>query len=165
MTIATSSDVFFDQLRDLKSATEQTIQTMPDLIGWADHARLREAFDAYHAETSRHLQEILAIFEAHSKDPGKDQCKAVAGLIEGGNAHIEMAGDGMVRNLLLIAHTNRLGHYLRAAAEFTLGMARKCSLTAETDVIARMLARHQDFTGWLAEVAAEAFEVEIGGIR
>jgi ferritin-like metal-binding protein YciE len=165
MTIATSIDVFFDQLKDLKSATEQTTGTLPELIGWASHAKLRAAFQAYREETTRHLQEILAIFDAHSKDPGDDLCKAVAGLIEGGNAHIEMAGDTVVRDLLLIAHTNRLGHYLRAAAEFSLGIARKCALTAETDAIARMLARHQDFTECLSEVAAERFEVEIGGVR
>ncbi|MEK7954353.1 DUF892 family protein [Luteolibacter soli] len=163
--VSTSIDVFFDQLKDLKSATEQTVQTLPDLMRWASQARLLEAFRAYAEATSRHLREIVAIFEAHSKEPGDDLCKAVAGLIEGGNTHIALANDSVVRDHLLIAHANRIGHYLRAASEFTLGMARKCELLPETEVVAEMLARHQDFTGWLAEIASEAFKVEIGGVR
>jgi len=158
-------DVFFDQLKDLKSATEQTAGTLPTLIGWTSEPKLLEAFGAYLEAASRHLNEILAIFEAHGQEHGDDTCKAMAGLIEGGNAHITLASDAVVRDHLLIAHTNRIGHYLRAAAEFTLGMARKCSLDAEVDVISEMLARHQDFTACLKEVGAESFNLQLGKER
>lgn len=163
--ITSSTDIFFDQLKDLKSATEQTVQTLPELIGWASERKLLEALRAYSDATSRHVREITAIFEAHSHEPGSDICKAMAGLIEGGNAHITMATDVIVRDHLLIAHANRIGHYLRGASEFTLGMARSCGLGPEMDVIAEMLARHQDFTAWMAEVAAGVFNVEIGGVK
>ena len=165
MSIRSSTDVFFDQLKDLKSATELTVQTLPELIGWASEPKLLEALRAYLDATTRHLREITAIFEAHSHEAGSDICKAMAGLIEGGNAHITMAADAIVRDHLLIAHSNRIGHYLRAASEFTLGMARSCALGPETDVIAEKLARHQDFTAWLSEVAAGVFSVEMGGVR
>lgn len=165
MTIASSTDVFFDQLEDLRSATRQTRQTLPDLIEWAQGTELEPVFTAYAIAVNRHLQEILAIFDAHSEEPGDDICKAIAGLIEGGNQHIEMAADGTVRGLLLIAHTNRIVHYLQAAAEFTLAIAIKCGLTAEADAVAGILTEHRDFRRSLAKVGTETFDIGMGGVK
>ena len=164
MTIASSTDVFFDQLTDLDSATQQTAQTLPQLIEWSTDPKLREALHAYQSAIARHTNDIQSVFAAHSRQPGNDTCKAIAGLIEGGNAHIQAAGDAIVRDCLIIAHSNRIGHYIRAATEFTLGVARRCRFAPESDTLAEMLARQQDFTSWLAEVAALAFDVEMGGV-
>jgi ferritin-like metal-binding protein YciE len=146
-------DVFFDQLKDLKSATEQTLGTLPDLVAWATHAELREQLADYAAVTRSHLRQILVIFEGHS----------IEGLIEGGNTHLRMAADATVRDHLLIAHCNRIGHYLQAAAGFTLGMAGKCELRAESIVLAEMVAKHRAFTEDLAGIGAHAFGLEMGG--
>jgi ferritin-like metal-binding protein YciE len=163
MTISSSTDVFFDQLKDLRSATEQTVDTLPDLIGWAGQDELRESLRAYSVATRAHLEQILAIFEDHAVDAGDDHCKAMAGLIEGGNAHLAAAADATVRDHLLIAHCTRIGHYLEAAARFTLGIARKCELGAEADAVAAMVACHRGVTAALAEVGAHAFGLEMGG--
>ena len=163
MTIASSMDVFFDQLKDVKSATEQTIGTLPDLVAWATHEELREKLADYAAVTRSYTRQILAIFEGHSIEPGDDVCKAIAGLIEGGNTHLRMAADATVRDHLLIAHCNRIGHYLQAAAGFTLGMAGKCELRAESIVLAEMVAQHRAFTEDLAGIGAHAFGLEMGG--
>jgi len=163
MTIASSTDVFFDQLKDLRSATGQTVKTLPDLIRWATHAELREHLMAYSAATTAHLGQIHVIFEGHSANPGSDPCKAMAGLIDGGNTHLGMAADATVRDHLLIAHCHRIGHYLEAAAAFTLGIARKCALCPEADALAGMVERHRDFTESLAGIGANAFGLEMGG--
>ena len=165
MTIASSTDVFFDQLEDLRSATEQTRDTLPNLIGWGRDTELESVFNAYATAVNRHLQEILAMFDAHSKEPGDDLCKAIAGLIEGGNKHIEMAADATVRGLLLIAHTNRIAHYLQAASEFTLAIAIQCGLRAEADAVADILMQHREFRRSLAKVGTETFDIGIGGVK
>jgi ferritin-like metal-binding protein YciE len=139
------------------------VKTLPDLIGWAGHEELRETLHAYSVATEAHLEQILVIFHGHAVDPGDDICKAMAGLIEGGNAHLESAADAIVRDHLLIAHCTRIGHYLQAAAGFTLGIARKCELGAEADALSAMVARHRDFTASLAAVGANAFGLEMGG--
>jgi ferritin-like metal-binding protein YciE len=156
-------DVFFDQLKDLKSATEQTVTTLPDLIRWANHVELREKLIAFAAETRAHLEQIFDTFQGHSVEPGDDLCKAMAGLIEGGNSHLEMAADATVRDHLLIAHSLRIGRYLQGAAEFTLAIARKCSLSPEADALAGMVARHRAFADDLSAIGASAFGLEMGG--
>jgi ferritin-like metal-binding protein YciE len=163
MTIASSTDVFFDQLRDLQSATGQTVKTLPDLIRWATQAKLRDHLANYSTATTAHLGQIRLIFDGHSVESGQDLCKAMAGLIDGGNTHLAMAADSIVRDHLLIAHCHRIGHYLEAAAAFTLGIARKCGLSTEADAVAEMVARHRAFTDGLAEIGADAFGLEMGG--
>jgi ferritin-like metal-binding protein YciE len=161
MTIASSMDVFFDQLKDLRSATAQTHRTLPDLVRRAHHGELRDQLAGYATAVHAHLRQILLIFEGHSIEPADDLCKAMAGLIEGGNAHLDMAADAVVRDHLLIAHCHRIGHYLLGAAAFTLGIARKCGLVAEADALAEMAARHRDFTEDLAGIGTTAFGLEM----
>lgn len=162
MTIASATDVFFDQLKDLRSALQQVPATLPDLADWANQEKLRAIFEHHLQETDRHLREVEAIFEAHGREAGDDVCKAIAGLIEGGNQHIKAAGDAIVRDLLLIAHTNRIFHYLIAAAEFTQGIAKNCGLCLEADVAAEVLGFERDCTKRLAETGAVAYGVELG---
>jgi ferritin-like metal-binding protein YciE len=163
MTIATLNNVFFDQLKDLYSATEQTAATLPGLEKWASEERLAALLHQQAAVTRRHVKEIMAIFDAHGVEAGNDVCKAMKGLIKGGNRHIEMAGDALIRDLLLIAHTNRIIHYLIAAADYTQGIAKKCGLGLEADTVAEILSAECAFAEDLSELALGAFDLTIGG--
>lgn len=165
MSIASSKDVFFDQLKDLKSATEQTVHTFPGLVGWATDEGLRDILSVYFKATELHLQQILLIFSGHSLDAGDDLCKAVAGLIEGGNAHIIKAETPKIRDHLLIAHCTRIGHYLEAAALFTRGISAKCDLRVEEVALAGIAVQHGEFITSLAAVGASAFGLKIAGGR
>lgn len=165
MSIASPRDVFFDQLKDLESATGQAVQTLPELIDWAANERLRESLAGYFTATHRHLQLIQLIFNDHSMDSGNDLCKAMAGLIEGGNAHIALAATSKIRDQLLIAHCTRMGHYLEAAAHFTRGIAGKCKLTDEQVALAEIAQSHVAFVSSLADVSATVFDIKIGGGR
>jgi ferritin-like metal-binding protein YciE len=163
MTIAGSIDVFFDQLKDLKSALSQVADTLPDLIAWAEQRSLRSLLEDHRISTIQSLFELNAIFENHAVDPGEDLCKAMAGLIQGGNQHLEMAADGAVRDILLVAHTRRIAGYVEAAAEFTVAIARNCSLLPEADAVARIHAFEREFTKRLQLTGMETYGVELGG--
>lgn len=163
MTIASIKDVFFDQLKDLYSATGQVAGTLPDLRNRATEERLAELLKKQADVTRRHVEEILAIFEAHGVEAGNDVCKAIEGLIEGGNRHLDMAGDTRVRDLLLIAHNSRIAHYLIAASDFTRGIAEKCDLSLEAGALAEVLAAKSGFAKDLSDIASSVFGVRIGG--
>lgn len=165
MSIASSRDVFFDQLKDLKSATGQVVQTLPELIGWASDERLRAVLTTCFEATEDHLHQIRLIFSGHSIEEADDLCKAMAGLIEGGNAHIIKAGTPTIRDYLLIAHCTRIGHYLEAAAGFTRGIAGECGLEVEEVALAGIASRHGEFIASLVAVGASAFGLKIGGGR
>ena len=64
MTITSPMEVFFDQLKDLYSATAQAAATLPDLEERASEKRLAALLHHQAAATRRHLKDIAAIFEA-----------------------------------------------------------------------------------------------------
>lgn len=101
MTLSTSKDIFFDQFKDLNSVEDQVVETLPDLVAQASTEPLRAVSPPTKARPYDIAQEVKAIFEAHGIDPGDDICKAMQGLIEGGNRHLEMASNPTVKDLLL----------------------------------------------------------------
>lgn len=165
MTITSSKDVFFDQLKDVNSVEDQVTATMPDLAEWATETTLKNLLSRHHAASERHRQEVKAIFDAHDVDPGDDVCKAMEGLIEGGNQHIAMAGDPIVRDLLLIAHSSRIAHYAIAAYGFTFAIAESAGLEPEAQGLATIHGEQTAFYKHLAEIAFEVFGVPVGGLR
>ena len=165
MIITTPKDVFFDQMKDIHSVLDQVQDTLPDLAAWASEASLKGHLDRHRTAVEQQRQEIKAIFEAHNVEAGDDVCKAMEGLIEGGNQHIEMAGDATVRDILLIAHTNRIAHYLVAAFEFTSAIAETAGLRPESMVLADLLEGHRNFMRDLQEIGLKTFGIPVGGLR
>jgi Mn-containing catalase len=163
MPISGATSVFFDQLKDIRSVEDQVTETMPDLVGWATDASLGSLLGRHQLESERHQVEVAAIFEGHGVDPGNDPCKAMEGLIEGGNQHIRQAADSVSRDLLIIAHTTRIAHYEVAAYGFASAIARRASLTTEAEVLTEILNEEQDFLLALAQIARERFGVPVGG--
>lgn len=163
MTIASSSDVFFDQLKDLRSAVVQIAASWPDLIGWAEETSLRSLLEEHQAATDHSLLALKAIFDAHSVDSGDDPSLAIAGLVKGGNKHLKMAADATVRDHLLIAHTRRIAAYLEAAAEFTAAIGKRLSLEPEVEAVREILAFEKEFIRRLQIVAMESLGLELGG--
>jgi ferritin-like metal-binding protein YciE len=165
MSIRTSNDIFFDQLKDIHSVEEQVTETLPDLIGWATAAPLKSLLERHLLESQRHREEVREIFDRHDVKPGDDPCKAMEGLIEGGNQHIELAADATSRDLLLIAHTTRIAHYEVAAYGFASAIAATAGLAAEADALSEILGEEQEFLAALADIATDRFGVPVGGAR
>jgi len=164
MTPISAKDVFFDQLKDLNSVEDQVTATLPDLIGWASCEPLKTLLGIHRSASERHRQEVKAIFDAHDVSPGNDVCKAMEGLIEGGNQHIQAASDATVRDLLLIAHSNRIAHYGIAAYGFTFAIAERACLGLEAQTLADILEVQRAFAKSLSEVGFEVFGVPVGGV-
>lgn len=161
MKIASPTDLFFDQLRDLYSVESQVILTLPDLAEHASNPTLRNLFLEHEGASLRHKEIVTAIFERHGVDPGGDICKAVKGLIDGGNEHLAKAEDPMVRDLLLIAHCGRIEHYEIAAYRFTTSLAESIGFSRDAAELGEILQEEEQTARRLATAGAELFGVPI----
>lgn len=162
MTITRSQEVFFDQMKDLNSVEDQITDTLPYLAGWATDSALKKLLGDHLLESRRHRHDVKAIFARHGTDPGTDVCKAIQGLIEGGNRHIERAADPVIRDLLLIAHNNRIVHYEIAAYGFTAAIAATAGFRTESVTLAAILEEERAFAAKLAKIGADEFGVPVG---
>lgn len=157
MSIAYPQDLLFDQLRDLYSVESQVILTLPELAEQAQNETLRRLLAEAEGTSVRQKERLCEIFARHAVDPGGDICKAMKGLIDGGNQHLAQTEDTVIRDLLLVAHSNRILHYEIAAYSFTATLAECAGFSREAAALQESLEEERDAARQLAGAAAEIF--------
>jgi len=127
-----------EQLRDLYSAENQLVKTLPKMAKAATSETLREAFESHLDETRGHVERLQKIATILEFKPGGKRCKAMEGLIEEGSEVLDEKGDGSVLDVALIGAAQRVEHYeiaaygtARAIAE-RLGQTKVMQLLQET---------------------------------
>lgn len=162
MNLTYPQDLFFDQLRDLYSVESQVILTLPELAEQAQNETLRRLLAGGEGASLRQKERLAAMFDRHAVDPGGDICKAMKGLIDGGNEHLAQTADPLVRDLLLVAHTNRILHYEIAAYSFAATLAECAGFAREARQLEESLEEERSMARQLAGTAAEIFGTPAG---
>ena len=153
----TPLDLFHDQLRDLYSMEKQLSESLPRLATWINHPWLREAVFHHAEETTQQRLIIDGIFQKHQLEPSHDQCKAVAGLIEGGDAHLKSVDDPHTRDLMMIAHCLRIEHYEIAAYTITARLAEHLKLGEEHELLTSILKEETRTSEMILQLEPEIF--------
>lgn len=157
-TIDTPYELLFDQLRDLYSVEVQLRESMPHLVSLCTNEELGNLLVGHACQNCNQIAEIAAIFERHRESPGDDRCKAMAGLIEGGTAHLEGVRSPHNRDLMMIAHCLRIEYYETAAYEFSCRLSRRLGLMREPEVLNNLLAEEKDMLASLMRLEPALFE-------
>lgn len=158
-TANTPFELLFDQLRDLYSMEVQLCDTMSHLVSLCTHPELRDLIVSHAHQNCHQIAEIAAIFERHGEPPGKDKCKAMAGLIEGGSAHLEGVRSPHTRDLIMIAHCLRIECYEMAAYEFTTLLSGRLGLMREPETLSELLAEEKNMASALMLLKPDLFEI------
>lgn len=158
LTVNTTRELFFDQLRDLYSMEIQLCESMPHLVSMCTNVELRDLISSHAHQNCNQIKELAEIFERYGEPPGDDKCKAVAGLIEGGTAHLEGVSFRHTRDLMMIAHCLRVEFYEMAAYEFTTLLSGRLGMLREPEILSELLAEEKEMTAALMELEPEIFE-------
>ena len=161
MNICNPTDLFFDQLRDICSVESQVILTLPDLAERADSTSLHRWLVSHEEKAVHQKESVISIFERHGKNPCGDICKAMKGLIDGGNEHLAKTCDTVVRDLLLVAHCNRIKYYEIAAYGFATDLAGSIGLSWDQQELAAILEEERKSIRALTGIAAGLFGARI----
>lgn len=146
-------DLFFDQIQDLYDAEKRLTKAIPKMAEAAHDANLKRAFHEHHRETEGHVSRLEQIFKLLGKEPARETCPAMKGLISEGEEMVQAKGDDAIRDAALIAAAQRVEHYEMAG----YGTARTFAQRLGHSEAARLLEetlneeKHADQT--LTEVA------------
>lgn len=131
-------DLYILELRDLYSAEDQILSTLPKVIEKTDSADLRKALQVHLEETREHATRLERIFEMHAVEVKKQKCKGMHGILEEGDELIGKDATPQVRDAAIISACQRVEHYeiagygtVRTYAE-QLGLERAAALLADT---------------------------------
>jgi ferritin-like metal-binding protein YciE len=154
----TPRDLFFDQLRDIYSMEMQLLDAFPDLVRLTTHPPLRNLVAGYLAGLEVKAVKIGEIFRRFDVKIGDDKCKAVEGLVAGGESHLREVGNTATRDLMMIAHCLRITRYATAACEITRRLADRLALEREAGELATLLDDEERAAGSLMALEPEIFQ-------
>ena len=103
--------LFLDQIEDLYDAEQRLTQALPKMANAAHTGSLKAAFQQHVRETQNHVARLEQIFHMLGRQPQRQTCKAMKGLIDEGEEFISASGDESVIDAALIAAAQRAEHY------------------------------------------------------
>ncbi len=107
----TLEDLFCHQLEDLYDAETRLTKALPKMEEAAHTPALKNAFKHHLQETQNHVHRLEQIFKQLGKEPQRETCPAMKGLIAEGEQMVQSKGDDKVRDAALIAAAQRVEHY------------------------------------------------------
>jgi len=147
--------LYVDELKDLFSAENQLVKTLPKMAKAASSKELRAGFEKHLEQTKGHVRRLEEIFQSLGESPKGKKCAGMEGLVKEGSELLEEGFEDAVLDAGLIGAARRVEHYEMAAygavCEFakTLGQPRHASLLEKT------LAEEKQTDDKLAELAAD----------
>lgn len=156
---STPEDLLFDQLHDLLSMETQLVEALPRLAPLCTDEALRKLVVSHAVETEQHREIVMQILRANGIEIKKDKCKAIAGLIEGGETHLKGVDAPETRDLMMIAHCLRVEHYEIAAYEITSRLGEQLGFNAESRKLADTLAQETETAESLLAMEPRLFAI------
>ena len=138
MKLESLYDLYLFELRDLYSAEDQIIKTLPKVIEKTSSADLRAALQNHLEETRSHVSRLERIFEMHDAEARKQKCKGMQGVLEEGEELLGKDAAPAVRDAGIISACQRVEHYEIAAYgtvrtyALQLGLERAAAVLQET---------------------------------
>lgn len=138
MKLESLHDLYLSELKDLYSAEDQIIKTLPKVIEKTQSPELRTALSNHLEETRGHVARLERVFEMHGEEAKKQKCKGMQGILEEGDDMIGKDATPAVRDAAIISACQRVEHYeiaaygtVRTYAE-QLGHERAAAVLQET---------------------------------
>lgn len=104
-------DFFEESLKDLYWAEKALVKALPKMQKNATDASLKDAINTHLEETKNHVTRLEACFEAIGKKAQAKKCDAMQGLIEEGEGIVEETEPGAMRDVGIIAASQKIEHY------------------------------------------------------
>jgi ferritin-like metal-binding protein YciE len=104
-------DLFVNQIEDLYDAELRLTEALPKMADAASSPDLRQAIQTHLKETQGHVTRLENIFSKLGKQPKRETCQAMKGLISEGSDIISAKGDSAVKDAAIIAAAQRVEHY------------------------------------------------------
>jgi ferritin-like metal-binding protein YciE len=107
--------LYVDELKDLYSAENQLVKSLPKMAKAASSDELRKGFEQHLEQTKGHVERLEKIFSSLDESPKGKKCMGMEGLIKEGSEVIEEDLEDAVMDAALIGAAQRVEHYEIAA--------------------------------------------------
>ena len=139
MSLDSLQDLYVNELKDLYSAEQQLLKSLPKMAKGAAAPELRKAFESHLKETHGQVSRLEKIFRKLGVKPNGKKCMAMEGLIKEGQEMLQEEGAPAVLDAGLIAAAQRVEHYEMAGYGCVRTYARLLGDNAAVDLLQKTL--------------------------
>jgi ferritin-like metal-binding protein YciE len=118
------NEVLVDELRDMYSAENQLVVSLPKLAKGAKDKVLKDLFIAHLEETKGQVLRLKQVFEILDEKPTGEHCNGMEGVIEEGADALEKDEEGASFDSGIVGAALRTEHYEIAGYTATIAMAK-----------------------------------------
>ena len=147
------NDLFVNQLGDLYDAETRLTEALPKMAKAATAQPLKNAFQEHLAQTQTHIRRLEQVFQRLGKEPNRETCEAMKGLIKEGQEMIDAKGDDDTRDAGLIAAAQRVEHYEIAGYGTVRTFARQLGLDDVASILQQTLGEEGETDKKLTQIA------------
>jgi len=123
------SEVLLDELRDMYSAENQLVVSLPKLAKGSNDKHLKELFTTHLEETKGQVNRLKQVFELLDEKPTGEHCNGMEGVIEEGADALEKDEEGASFDSGIVGAALRTEHYEIAGCTATIAMAKTLNLS------------------------------------
>lgn len=141
MALDSLKDVYLDQLQDLYSACQQSLEATTKLGEAAEDAELSKAFIAGNTGIWNGMDQIASLCSEHGVNAEGEHCKGMEGLVKEAYSHglDETFSESSVRDAMLITQYQRMTHYALAGYGCLVAFANRLGFDGDAKVLQHCL--------------------------
>ena len=125
-------EVMIDELKDLYSAENQLIKSLPKTAKATNSQELKQIFVNHLDETRNQVERLKRVFEILGKKPTGKHCSGMEGAIDEVKEALEEDEEGAVYDAGIIGGAARVEHYEIAGYTCAIAMAKQLG---ETEIV------------------------------
>lgn len=147
-------EVLIDELKDLYSAENQLVKSLPKAAKGAQSPELKQIFLTHLDETKGQVERLKKAFEILGKKPTGKHCSGMEGAIDEVKEALEEDAEGAVLDAGIIGAAARVEHYEIAGYTASILIATTLGETEIVTLLRQTLAEEQN-AGKLVMTAAK----------
>jgi len=160
MKLESLYDLYVSELKDLYSAEDQIIKTLPKVIEKVQSSELRQALQNHLEETRGHVARLEQVFEMHGVEAKKQKCKGMEGILDEGDEMIGKDAPPAVRDAAIISACQRVEHYEIAAYGTVRTYAQQLGQERAATVLQETLDEESAADEKLTQIANQRVNIE-----
>lgn len=158
-------DLFINQIEDLYDAENRLTRALPKMADAAHSGQLKKAFEHHLMETQGHVTRLESIFRELNKEPKRETCEAMKGLVSEGEEMIKAKGNADVKDAALIAAAQRVEHYEISGYGTARAFARRLGMTQAANLLQQTLTEEEAADQKLNQIAESSVNLQASTAR
>ena len=155
MTASNLRELFVHDLEDIYFAENELLDALEELAEQTENEQISDAFREHREETQGHVDRLEQVFEMLDKEPEREECEGIEGLISEHEDFVEGDPDQQILDLHNVVAGQKTEHYEIAAYGNLALIADRLGMDEAGDLLHENLEEEEEALDELSSLTEE----------